>query len=64
MERGDIRRFNTSAHANSRFSDKLFIVIRVYRSANGVGTIDLMMDGEIEKGWLLSYVQDNSRPEW
>ena len=63
MEQGDIRRFTTSRYS-ARFGGKLFIVIRVYRSANGVGTIDLLMDGEIEKGWLLSYVQHNSRPEW
>lgn len=60
MKPGDLRCFVTVT--GTRFSDKLFIVIRTHKSSYGANHVDILLDGEIEMNWLLSYVIDHSRP--
>lgn len=56
---GDLRQFYEGE--DNRHSGRVFLVLEIYESANGVKDVDFLIDGDIVN-WLFSYVESNSRP--
>jgi hypothetical protein len=58
MKPGDLRQFYEGEDA--RHSGRVFLVLEIYESANGVKDVDFLIDGVIVN-WLFSYVESHSR---
>ena len=64
MKPGDLRRFKTPIRfsTDSTLSTgRLFVVVNIPEDRSGI-LVDMLVDGQLEEGWDLHWVLENSEP--
>jgi hypothetical protein len=58
MKRGELRRFSVNV-IPALYADRTFLVVSAYHFMS-VERVDILMDGQLHKDWLGSFVRKNS----